>query len=369
MADTAYSLVRANIPYAGTSVSRFYWWQEGVKQKPVDVSRPLFYRMTWSRVTHYDASSPSLLPDVNSSLLLADAARTLVTNPWSSVSDNFMLSLYNRAYAKALDKLGSGADLGTMLAERSEAVSMIASRAIQIRSGWTALRRGNFRKFLKTFQISPRPKHRKTAWTRPKDAAGLWLEYWFGWAPTVNDIYNAVDVLQSPIPKPLIVRASATGTWEKTQKWVYPYMAGSCVCSGTIKLRLQYEAAISNPNLYIANQLGLVNPASVAWNVAPFSFLWDWFGNVGQVLSGFTDFVGVTVTKPQFTRYANLGSNLFQSDKGPPASHRNVSAEYTFMRRDTFGVPMPQSTFNIPKALSVTRALTAISLLVSTRPG
>ena len=56
---------------------------------------------------------------------------------------------------------------------------------------------------------------------------------------------------------------------------------------------------ISSPNSLKANQLGLVNPASVAWELIPFSFLVDWFLPVGKFLESYTDTVGMQLDNIQ----------------------------------------------------------------------
>ncbi len=61
------------------------------------------------------------------------------------------------------------------------------------------------------------------------------------------------------------------------------------------------EVTISNPNLYLANNLGLANPAIVVWELIPFSFVVDWFVTVGQFLENGSAWLGLTVTKPYTT--------------------------------------------------------------------
>lgn len=42
------------------------------------------------------------------------------------------------------------------------------------------------------------------------------------------------------------------------------------------------------------NQLGLLDPVSLAWNLLPMSFVFDWFIPVGTFLDGFTATEGLT---------------------------------------------------------------------------
>lgn len=61
--------------------------------------------------------------------------------------------------------------------------------------------------------------------------------------------------------------------------------------------RVKLWLKISNPQLSQLQQLGLTNPALVAWELVPFSFVFDWFISVGQYLQGITALHGVTILK------------------------------------------------------------------------
>jgi hypothetical protein len=133
------------------------------------------------------------------------------------------------------------------------------------------------------------------------------LEYHFGWSPLIGDIYTAIDILQNPI-KDHHVRATAKDTLPTT--YASPYSAGTNpAASGGNATAWEYyrrwdmqkafhmgcEVGVTNPNLHLANQMGLVNPAVFLVERIPFSFVADWFFNVNSVLSSFTDFYGLTL--------------------------------------------------------------------------
>jgi hypothetical protein len=132
-----------------------------------------------------------------------------------------------------------------------------------------------------------------------KSLANNWLEYSFGWSPLIQDIYNAADHLQNPIKS-----VRPTGKSDATH---YKMVESGSIPSGFFSRRSVFgkryakmgcEVTINNPNLYLLNKLGLANPASVAWELIPFSFVVDWFTTVGEFLSSGTDFLGLTVSNP-----------------------------------------------------------------------
>jgi len=124
------------------------------------------------------------------------------------------------------------------------------------------------------------------------------------------------------------------------------------------------EVKISNPNVAIANQMGFVNPLSVAWEAVPFSFVVDWFANVGQCLSAMTDFAGFSVTRSWTTdRLTMTRSYTFDQMNGTGSEyHEQYSSKYFSHSRGS-GVASPTLNSAL-RPIGVIRGATAISLLV-----
>lgn len=124
-----------------------------------------------------------------------------------------------------------------------------------------------------------------------KSVANAVLELQFGWVPLVDDINKACMVLASNPPAHKVVGRG---------KYQRPYSSGNTnpytwYVSGvyTAKCHIQATVYVSNPNLALANQMGLVNPVATAWNVMPFTFLVDrYLLPVSQFLNSFTDLLG-----------------------------------------------------------------------------
>lgn len=218
---------------------------------------------------------------------------------------------YNRAFNRLVNKLQSGASasIGTAIGEAEESFKMIINRLKSLTAAARNLKRGNIIGFWRSLNIDqkgrPRPKKQRIR----NDAAGIWLEYSFGWAPMISDIFDALNVLQAPIPKGRFRARSANTSGQETL-----FFAGQpAFCNWSIGVTLACLASVSNPNLFLANQLGLVNPVQVAWNLIPFSFLVDWFLPVGSFLNSFTAFWGLTLENCSITRIVNFRSRNYVS--------------------------------------------------------
>lgn len=281
-----------------------------------------------------------------------------------STSDADMIRLQNLSYDRLQSQI-KRASLGVTVAEGREALTLMALRAGQLYRSFKHLKSGRLGDFLKELEIRPLKKHQRTKWTKPKHASSVWLEYWFGWAPLVGDIDACVDVLTSS-PPPIILTGSAT------QK-----ISGNGFTTGGGQLQtLQYEGKavvrqyarvrIENPNALLRQQAGLTNFAEIAWAVVPFSFLVDWFGNVGTVLRARTDFSGLVIEEAYTTAHCKLNSAQSQAwNAGTPWYRKWSGMNRQVATRRILRVIGPTLQFGLPDRLSATRAATAISLLVS----
>lgn len=310
------------------------------------------------------------------------------------------------AYARAYDKLmgrvkgEATAMVAVNVLERQQSFDMISKRATQLLMGVRQLRSGNLRGFLRTFGISRKKTRKSDNWVRTgkgktytvsnskvdsdsfalqkgsKNAGSLWLEYWLGWAPSVADVFNAMEVLQSPPEGRLRNRFSGSYTLESrfNKSTQYPpFIGGGWMreqFSTTIGVRLSCFVEVTSPNLLQANRLGLVNPATVAYEMIPLSFVFNWFIPVQRFLESYTDTVGLRIYGQQRTdkRNASYSWQQYAFDYGL-SQHRTktgVEVSYHFSRDLSGNLPLP-GLFdrNGTGVSSWTRAATSVSLLTS----
>lgn len=194
----------------------------------------------------------------------------------------------------------SKAALGITAATANQSFAMIANRANQIRKAYAYARKGNVVGLARTLGVKKRKSY-------TKDAAGLWLEYTFGWSPLVSDMYQAAGVLTDPYEL-----SRAYGTCSTELVAVNHYNTGSIRQDDSVyRTRVVCTAGlrITNPNIALLTQLGLSNPAAVVWDVIPFSFVVDWFVKMNRFVNTWNDMAGFAYVDPVTTvtkRYTGI---------------------------------------------------------------
>lgn len=332
-------------------------------------ARPYYnvlYRDYRKSASGYGGTSASFYKEYYQTL-----AHSYVTS--ADFNSPYVVPVYNKAYARLISKAKDvTAELGTALYERRKTADMVSDRVTQLYKVFRAVRRGRFGEANELLNIPSgfRPKAR--------GFGGAVLEYSFGWAPTVSDIYNACKVLTDGVPLhwvkarasgPLSVPGERSGSDYGTR-----YSGG---VTGTVSVTVGCRLTITNHNLWLANQLGLINPVSIAWEVIPFSFLVDYFINVSDVINSWTDFFGVS-QGDVYRQLMMVGSSQQYQEMGfnPPdrwpVEGKNLQygtwtgSSYRFIR---FGdLPGPSLRFTAPR-ISLTRASTSIALLLQQLKG
>lgn len=282
----------------------------------------------------------------------------------------------NKAYSKFKDKaLGDTAQLGAFIAEGKQSYGMIANRATGIYRSYRQLRRGNFRGFLKELSVDPKRKHRSKTRAFAHEISGLWLEYWFGWSPSVNDMFAAVEQLNRTLSAERLHGVGMSWLPKREVRIGSTSNVRHTTCEGKLFVKTGATCRLVNPDAALSASLGLANPLSIAWEVVPFSFVVDWFTKFGNVLEAKTDFLGIELLKPYTTTFYKVDMEFKTwfggNASGKPREERpawNITTEHTyFVTKRVKGLAYPVALR--PKLLnfgsSATRAATAVSLLTS----
>ena len=259
-----------------------------------------------------------------------------------------------RAYraAKAVRRLD-------LYAAASELGIKPPSTRVRTRQGVAKDRRGRRKTVYRRQEVIKLPSGREVL----KNAAGAWLWYSYGVKPLMEDAYNCADILQRPIP---FGRIRATGTSERTSSvWNY-YRDFRTDMTLKVKVSLVCEASVSNPNLYLATQMGLTNPLQWANEAVPFSFVADWFSNWSDVMNSITELDGVSI--------GNLVTTVTyrQTEAGIGFDKSNVGGSYSKEQEHVervVGGSLPSTTLRFGyERFSWQRGANAISLLVGLLP-
>lgn len=308
------------------------WYRQ---RKPYNL--PLYYSMDCLSLDYYFEPFPP------------NARSTISCSPYRS---GLTADSINRAYGKLVEDIGDASLWAVNVAEYKQAIKLIGDDAFKLIRFVRALHRFDFpeaARVLKTFI----PKGLKP---KAKEFGNNFLKFHFGWEPLVKDIGAAISTLQSPInSKQVTGKSGKVNRIEDTGKIGSPWSRQVDVI--TTYTRMSCTVTVTNPNLYLASQLGFVNPLAVAWELVPFSFVVDWFVNVGQFLGSMTDFAGLSISSGYTTHY--------QVIKRTESWQTGLVARYssTFVRRG-YGISGPTLKARPWKGVSPVRAATAISLLV-----
>lgn len=228
-------------------------------------------------------------------------------SPWSRDGNLFRYvplewdNLEAKSYAQLRRKLYQGsASLGVTLGSYKQSREMIVNRYQQLnRKADIVLARALTKKLT------------------PKDIASIHLEVIFGWTPLLADIHAAVTTVidSPPIQKWIKVVSREVQTSSKILNWSDPWLE--------VNIQHTYYAyhgrgvlvTVSNPNKWLAERAGLLNPVSVAWDLVPWSFVVNMFVNTGQLVNSITDFAGLSF------------SNGYSYRKATGTSYWNVPPE------------------------------------------
>ena len=279
--------------------------------------------------------------------------------------------MVDSALNKALNKLRSGdLDLGVALAEAKETAGLLSGTTRRI-----AKQVDNFRR-----------KNPKKLWDSVKKGRNIpssWLELQYGWTPLMSDIVGSMkaadDAWLDLGDNAGLIRVSAR-VKENTLTQVAPFETfGTYVMGSIASHELMAECVLyytlADPMIVLFNSLGLLDPAAIAWEKIPYSFVVDWFLPVGDWLGARSADWGWTFVQgceSQFTRTTAVAAGtLSHSWSNAGTSYEARVRELPRMRghrfhRSTFG-DSPQGRLVLQNPLtssgSLSRALSGIALL------
>jgi len=265
---------------------------------------------------------------------------------------------YDRLRSKIYDKVGAGVDL----VEHRQAIGMIVSSATALTKAYRAVRQLRFGDAASALRAKFLPKGVSAF----KSAGNNWLEFHFGWQPLVKDIYDGLQVIADPVKSFSLERGRSFDvlklafdepiTGSVKQDWTaYGKMFSTQGC------RVKFAQPGTSHTL---DQWGISNPAALAWEAIPFSFVVDWFVNVGDFLQSQTDFAGMTIESVYRSRYYDITVNRIRYIlPGFGTGLNRTIIRYAGSERLTSlsGINLEVKKF---KSISIVRAATAISLLL-----
>lgn len=221
---------------------------------------------------------------------------------WASMVEPPPLTTQVELVQKLVKKQrGEAVNHPVAILEARKTASMVTSRAIDLVNLLRALRRGDVGRFLDGLKEAVSgPDRRRSVKIFNKQygvdpsraAANIWLEYQYGWTPFMNDVHNSFNVLTELTEQPFAQDG-------RTRVKVFrgsnePYLADPALTANNPRLlqrevvRREWRRAVWHwyPVLgYWPAKFGALNPATIAWELIPFSFIADWFLPIGDYLA------------------------------------------------------------------------------------
>lgn len=261
------------------------------------------------------------------------------------------VAMSNEAATKALLKLADNkANLGESLATFRQTVNLIRNPAGallgSLKSAWSDR---SLRPYLSRSIRSLRKEG------IPKRISDKYLEYVYGWLPLMSDIHGIVELAKQQGVRPLLLEGRGSSSQQGQHGTsTYNNFSSKCIttvdsvsCKGTVRCNIWGRIDPNAAGLRALNQLGLLNPVSLAWDLVPWSFVVDWFVPIGNVLQALTApagliFVDGTISA-KWTMNGSFTNRFYLWDvantKGSPATGL---VEHRSWRRDTLNNwPMP----------------------------
>lgn len=198
------------------------------------------------------------------------------------ITDSQRQTCENKLVEKIAEIRVNAAD---MYRTRKETMDMVAKRVNQLIHAWRSMKRGNWRQFKKALGITKQAKKPKEF---GKNSSGTWLEHSYGWSPLLSDIYTILNNTFEPPSITAKARYKEIIIGEQDTNLIF--LGSKLVVNSTehvmnVSITDQIDIHLDSPAIQAASQYGLLNPAAVAWEAVPFSFVVDWFYPVGDFLS------------------------------------------------------------------------------------
>lgn len=273
-----------------------------------------------------------------------------ITQLNSSYPTEIPFAMINEAAVKALNKIADQkANIGEDLATFRQTVTLFKNPS---QSLWESLKETwadkSLRPFLNRTVRDIRRDGPLTALSRK------YLEIVYGWNPLMQDIYGVYVLAKEQSVKAMLLSAEGKSNRNlqgggsefhdfsnaTTTKWI------STNEDAKVRCKLYGRIDPNHAGLRALNQLGLLNPVSLAWELVNWSFVVDWFCPVGAVLNAFTAPAGLSFVsgtksvrgtfRGTYENWRDPFGNIISESRATGEAYANV------YRRELFGEwPLP----------------------------
>lgn len=294
----------------------------------------------------------------------------------------------SEAMSKALQRAkATNVNLMQILGERKQTVSLLTSSVNRLASLALAIKKGDVKHIRQLINGYQKTSYRKyMVWhnehsyiigrryykvvkdipgkVSPMTFANAWLEYSYGWKPLLSDIYGSMELLANTYHMPKALRVSARKLEVRTTT-PSTHQRDRNVRTVTDSTRVVLEFAEPTEWTNTMSKTGVSNPALLAWELLPYSFVIDWFVPIGTYLSNMDALLGLNFIRGSTTTRLQvvLDSTFVATAANETVTGGNLHCEKVSKVRSVYTtVPFPPIPRFAPN-IGVEKSLSAISLL------
>lgn len=263
-----------------------------------------------------------------------------------------------------------------VLAERQQTVKLLTETMTRFAAAVINLKRGNFVQAANQLGVKTGWRARSRfnrSYTKNQGSAVTsgWLQLQYGWKPLLQDCYGAAELLQARHEMLGFETLSCWNTLNRDEGRRYSLSPFTVRRTGRSFYKVKYLVRYSADNsvVHSLSSMGFTNPALIAWELLPFSFVVDWFLPIGNWISSLDATVGLkfhsgvkivvdshSVCEKTYANAVYQGTQRFTADMS--ASVKRFSVTRTVLK----SFPSPKiPSFKNP--VSLTHFANAMSLL------
>lgn len=310
--------------------------------------------------------------DISTSTLIGQNVVAHCSPGVSPVSLAKVTELDGPAYSRLLENAkDQRINIAQVFAERAQTVRLLADSAVRLAGVISKLKRGDVSGALK-----------KALPPNAKAVSSDWLAYQYGVKPLLSDIEGLVKelnrggVFRTDIIGSRHEKISSNGAGYSNDNGAFytgPYCVWNTKLEAEVTVRYKLKAEVTSGGLKLMSSLGLTNPAALAWEVLPWSFVVDWFIPIGDYLNTIDALVGykpLHIHKTIFVKETISGTKSYNGyDANFGVNWSSEESSYRVKRvwcKRSVLTTMPEvAAPRLKSPLSTTHLANAVALLIT----
>lgn len=316
--------------------------------------------LNMSRGPVHPSSMSSVPPDINGVYTIDKAKADDMADSMVAAMRNLMkdeiLDLDAKLIRKFYDKLSNQkVHIGNIIAERAQTLDLLRSSILALKK-LVGIKKGVIKSIVKA-SLDPK--------LLTKKLSNNYLAYQFGVQPLISDIYASVEILNNPGLGADIIAIRTNST-----KFVSINKDGQHI-NGRLNRSYVYYFGVTSDVSRSLNSLGIFNPAEIAWEVLPWSFVFDWILPIGAYISSLTSLAGVEFISGVVTEKFQ-GIQISTPSSAAPSimdgsQHYQGFGEFAVsytIREVAFAPPDAYTMLKLKSPISWTHGLESLALIV-----